>query len=115
MSDFGLDLQTVEQEIQKQQDSPAHEDEKTKKTEDTDTGEESRRIVLDVLDGTANADEWTSLVRSGTPLVLAVEGDIEESASPFVREIVEMGGDIVHFRSFLIVVPPEVEIDNSRL
>ncbi|QZA89235.1 hypothetical protein K0C01_03560 [Salinarchaeum sp. IM2453] len=113
MSDFGLDLQTVEQEIQNQQDATAREDEKTKNTEDT--GEETRRIVLDVLDGTANTDEWTSLVQSGTPLVLAVEGDIEEGASPFVREIVEMGGDIVHFRSFLIVVPPEVEIDNSRL
>ena len=99
MSDFdGLDLQSVEDEL--------------------DEGEEggwSGRVVLGVLDGTTPPEEWIATVESGATLVLNVEGDLNELAAGFAREIKEGGGDLMHFRGFLVVTPPDVGIDADRL
>jgi hypothetical protein len=47
--------------------------------------------------------------------VLAVEGDLNELAAGFARDVKEMGGDLMHFRGFLVVSPPGVEIGTDRL
>ncbi|MFC7154818.1 DUF5779 family protein [Halomarina halobia] len=96
MSDFELDLRTVEREID-------------------DATDASGRVVLGVLDGTTAPTEWARLVREGAVLVLAVEGDLNELASGFARDVRDEGGQLVHFRRFLVVTPEGVSIDTDRL
>lgn len=96
MSEIDLDLQAVEEQME---------------TEDGG----SRRIVLGVLDGTTPDEEWIDEVGSGAVLVLSVEGDVNELAAGFAREISEAGGELMRFREFLIVTPPGVVIDTDRL
>jgi hypothetical protein len=101
MDEFeGLDLQAVEDRL--------------------DTGSEdgaagSNRVVLDVLDGTTPPAEWVELVASGATLVLHVDGDLNELAAGFAREVRDGGGDLMHFRGFLVVTPADVGIDADRL
>ncbi len=98
MSEFdGLDLQSVEDQL------------------DTDDGAGAGRVVLGVLDGSTPPGEWVEAVGSGTVLVLDVEGDLNELAAGFASQIQEAGGDLMHFRGFLVVSPPAVDIDASRL
>jgi len=47
--------------------------------------------------------------------VLNVEGELNELAADFARDVKEAGGELMHFRDFLIVTPPEVDIDADRL
>jgi hypothetical protein len=96
MSDFDLDLQTAEGELD--------EDETA-----------SDRVVLGVLDGTTPPGEWVEAVDRGQVLVLNVDGDLNELASGFARDVRELGGELMHFRGFLVVSPPGVSIDSSRL
>ena len=100
MSDFDLDLRTVEEHIE---------------DADDDGGDLEGRIVLGILDGTTPDREWIDAIDDDRILVLAVEGDVNERASGFAREISEAGGDLVHFRGFLIVTPPGVTVDTDRL
>ncbi|QLD87842.1 hypothetical protein HWV07_01825 [Natronomonas salina] len=95
MSDFDLDLQTAEGEL-----------------DELDTG---GRVVLGVLDGTTDDEEWIQHVSAGDVVVLNVEGDLNELASGFAREIRDMGGELMHFRDFLVISPPGREIDTDRL
>ncbi|MBV0922693.1 hypothetical protein KTS45_00630 [Halomicroarcula limicola] len=98
MSDFeGLDLQAVEDQMA-----------------DGETGG-SDRVVLGVLDGTTGEDEWLEIVESGGALVLNVDGDLNELAAGFARPVKEAGGELMHFRGFLVVTPPGVSIDTDRL
>lgn len=97
MADFGLDLRSVEEHI------------------DTDEEAPSTRVSLGVLDGTTPSEEWIAAIDRGEVLVLAVEGELNELAAGFAREISESGGELVHFREFLIVTPPGVSVDTSRL
>lgn len=96
MGSFDLDLQAVETELDEAVDG-------------------DRSVVLGVLDGSTPPSEWVSAVGSGQVLLLHVEGDLNELAAGFAREIRDMGGNLVHFRGFLVVTPPEVRVDNSRL
>jgi hypothetical protein len=96
MGEFDLDLQAVEDKID----------------DDTDGG---RRIVLDVLDGTTPDEEWIEMVEDGVVLVLNVEGDVNERAAGFAREVRDLGGELVHFRGFLLIAPTGVSIDTDRL
>jgi SepF-like predicted cell division protein (DUF552 family) len=99
MSDFdGLDLQAVEDQM----------------AADEGTGG-SHRVVLGVLDGTTDDAEWVAAIEEGAVLVLNVEGDLNELASGFARPVKDAGGDLMHFRGFLIVTPPTVSIDKNRL
>lgn len=98
MSDFDLDLRAVEDRI-----------------DDEEEGESSGEVVLGVLDGTSDGSEWVRAVGDGKVLVLAVEGDVNERAAGFAREIRDEGGDLVHFRGFLVITPPGVTIDTGRL
>lgn len=95
MGDFELDLQTAEGEL--------------------DEPEPGGRVVLGVLDGTTDPDEWVEHVENGDVLVLNVEGELNELASGFAREIRDLGGELMHFRGFLVVSPPGREIDSERL
>ena len=100
MSDFdGLDLQSVEEQL--------------------DTGEEgdegSSQVVLGILDGSTPAEEWLETVGEGSVLVLNIQGDLNELASGFARDVKDAGGELMHFRGFLIVTPPGVDIDSDRL
>lgn len=97
MADFNLDLRSVEEHI------------------DDEESEEIARISLGVLDGTTPPDEWIAATDRGEVLVLAVDGNLNELASGFAREISESGGELVHFREFLIVTPPDVSVDTDRL
>jgi len=99
MSDFeGLDLQAVEDQM------------------DPDDGYGgSNRVELGVLDGSTPDEEWVEAVESGRVLVLNVEGDLNELAAGFARPVREAGGEIMHFRGFLVVTPPGVSIDADRL
>jgi hypothetical protein len=97
MSDFDLDLRAVEDMMDEQ--------------EDAEGG-----VVLGVLDGTTPPGQWArSAAEQGNVLVLAVEGDVNELAAGFAGEVREAGGDLVQFREFLVVSPPGVGIDRSRL
>lgn len=73
------------------------------------------RVVLDVLDGTTPPTEWVQLVASGAVLVLHVEGDLNELAAGFARDVRDDGGELMHFRGFLVVTPADVGIDADRL
>ncbi|SDR36649.1 DUF5779 family protein [Natronobacterium texcoconense] len=96
MSDFDLDLRTVEEHIDDELDLEGS-------------------IVLGILDGTTPADEWLETISNGNVLVLNVEGDVNELAAGFARDVKEAGGNLVHFRGFLIVTPPGVDVDTDRL
>lgn len=96
MRDFDLDLRTVEEHIEE--------------GSDVEGG-----IVLGVLDGTDRPETWLETVGAGNVLVLSVEGDVNERAAGFARDVKEAGGNLVHFRGFLIVTPPGVDVDTSRL
>ena len=93
--DLDLDLQTAEGEL----DDPG----------------ENGRVELGVLDGSDPPEEWVRAVSDGAVLVLAVEGDLNELAAGFAREIRDMGGELMHFRDFLVVSPPGRDIDTDRL
>lgn len=95
MSDFDLDLQTAEGELE--------------------GIEGGGRVVLGVLDGSTDPEEWIDHVERDDVLVLAIEGNLNELAAGFAREIRDMGGQLVHFRDFLVVSPPGREIDTDRL
>lgn len=128
MGDFDLDLRTVEEGIDESEGgkSPtgAEEGEKGEETADESTehndqvdseDDHHEDIVLATLDGTTDPAEWIDLVSDGTALVLDVEGDLNELAAGFAREIRNMDGGLVHFRGFLIVSPPGTVVDTSRL
>ncbi|MDR5672642.1 Uncharacterized protein AArcCO_1088 [Halalkaliarchaeum sp. AArc-CO] len=72
-------------------------------------------VVLARLDGTTDPQEWIAEIQGGKTLVLAVEGDLNDLAAGFAREIRDMGGELMHFRGFLVVTPPGVDIDTGRL
>lgn len=96
MGEFDLDLQAVEDKL-----------------DDQDDGH--RRIVLDVLDGSTPDEEWVEMVDDGVVLVLNVEGDVNELAAGFARDVRDIGGELVHFRGFLLIAPTGVSIDTDRL
>lgn len=96
MADFNLDLRSVEEHI------------------DEDEAENGT-ITLGVLDGTTPPEEWIAATERGEVLVLAVDGDLNELASGFAREVSENGGELVHFRQFLIVTPEGISVDTDRL
>jgi SepF-like predicted cell division protein (DUF552 family) len=95
MSDFDLDLRTAEEHL--------------------DSDDLDGEIVLGVLDGSTDASEWIDEITAGHALVLSVEGDLNELAAGFAREVKEMDGQLMHFRKFLIVTPPGIDIDTDRL
>ena len=95
MSDFELNLRNAEEHL--------------------DTEEIEGSVVLGVLDGSTDPEEWIASVESGSVLVLAIKGDLNELAAEFARDVKEMGGKLMHFRKFLIVTPPGVDIDTDRL
>ncbi|WP_435347041.1 DUF5779 family protein [Haloarchaeobius sp. HRN-SO-5] len=98
MGKFDLDLNAVEDHL-----------------EDDEPGAIEGTVELGVLDGTTPPEEWIDVVLGGRILVLDIEGDVNELASGFARDIKREGGGLVHFRGFLIVSPPDVEIDTDRL
>lgn len=95
MSGFDLDLGSIEQ--------------------DELDGADGGRVVLGVLDGSTPAEEWLGEVARGHVLVLHVEGELNDLASGFAREVRDAGGSLMHFRGFLVVSPPGVDIDAERL
>ena len=72
-------------------------------------------VVLGVLDGTTDPDLWIRSVDYGNTLVLSIEGDLNELAAGFAREVKDMGGELMHFRGFLVVTPPGRSIDTDQL
>ena len=96
MSDFDLDLRAVEEHID-------------------DELEIEGSIILGVLDGETQAKEWIEAISKGNVLVLSVEGNVNELSSGFARDIKESGGNLVHFRGFLLVTPPGVDVSTERL
>ncbi|XVH31373.1 DUF5779 family protein [Haloferacaceae archaeon DSL9] len=94
MSDFDLDLRAAEEELEEVPDE---------------------EVILGVLDGSRPADEWITAVKNGNVLVLAVDGDLSSLAAGFAREIKDLGGELMHFRGFLVVSPPETGINTDRL
>jgi hypothetical protein len=95
MADFDLDLRGAEEYL--------------------DTDDIEGNVVLGVLDGSTPPEEWIDVVETGSVLFLAIEGDLNRLAAGFARDIRDMGGELMHFRSFLVVVPPGVGIDTDRL
>ena len=95
MSDFDLDLRHAEEQL--------------------DELDYEGRVVLGVLDGSTPPEEWISEIERGCVLVLSVEGDLNELAAGFARDIKDQGGELMHFRKFLIVTPAGVDIDTDRL
>lgn len=94
MSDFDLDLRHAEEELE----------------EDVDGD-----VILAVLDGSTEPEEWIRAVDAGNVLVLSVEGDLNALAAGFAREIKDAGGSLMHFREFLVVTPEGVDINTDRL
>ncbi|WP_436924810.1 DUF5779 family protein [Halosimplex amylolyticum] len=102
MSEIDLDLQTVEEELTDEGDGDGGDD-------------ASGRVVLGVLDGSTPEEEWLAAIEDGQTLVLSVEGDVNELAAGFARDVRDADGELMHFRGFLVVTPPGVSIDTSRL
>ncbi len=96
MSDFDLDLRTAEQYID-------------------DELSFDGTIVLGILDGSTPDEEWLEVIGDGNALALAVDGDVNDLAAGFAREVKSAGGSLVHFRGLLLVTPPDVTIDTDRL
>ncbi|NGM67788.1 hypothetical protein G6M89_01980 [Natronolimnobius sp. AArcel1] len=96
MSDFDLDLRTVEEHIEEE-------------------FELEGSIVLGVLDGDTSDEKWLEAIGAGNVLILYVDGEVNELARGFARDVKESGGNLVHFRGFLIVTPPGIDVDTSRL
>ncbi len=96
VTDFDLDLRAAEEQL-----------------DDEDEG--SGDVTLGILDGSTDPAEWVSLVADGRTLLLAVDGDLNALAAPFARDVSEMGGTLTHFRDKLVVTPPGVDVDTSRL
>ncbi len=96
MSDWDLDLRDAEEQM-----------------EEAFSGDGD--VVLGVLDGTTAPDEWIRVVDYGNTLVLSIDGDLNELAAGFARDIRDMGGELMHFRGFLVVTPPGTGIDTDRL
>jgi hypothetical protein len=94
MADFDLDLREAEAQLD---DMPSDE------------------VVLGVLNGETEDTEWVQSITQGNVLVLSVDGDLNELAAGFAREIKHMGGELMHFRDFLIITPPETAINTDRL
>jgi len=99
MGSFDLDLQAVESQLDNEDDDSVPD----------------RRVVLGMLDGTTPDEAWIDLVDGGSVLVLNVHGDVNQRANGFAREVREMGGDLMHFRGFLIITPDGITIDTDRL
>jgi hypothetical protein len=95
MADFDLDLRAAESEL--------------------DGADGDHGVELAVLDGTTPPSEWIEAVEAGTVLLLAVEGDLNELAADFARDIRDAGGELVHFRGFLIAAPADVDVNTDRL
>jgi hypothetical protein len=93
-SGFDLDLRTAEKEM------------------DFADGE---RVMLGILDGTTPVAERTAAIEAGNVLVLAIDGDLNELAADLAPAMKRCGGNLVHFRKFLIISPPDVEIDTNEL
>jgi len=96
MGDFDLDLQAVEDQME-------------------DDDREGSHIILGVLDGSTPDGEWLAEIENGAVLVLNIDGDVNELAAGFARDVKAQGGELMHFRDFLIVTPPGVVIDSERL
>ena len=94
MTDFDLDLREAEAQLDEMP---------------------SDEVVLGVLNGETEDAEWVQSITQGNVLVLSVEGDLNELAAGFAREIKNMGGELMHFREFLIITPPETAINTDRL
>ena len=94
MADFDLDLREAEAQLD---DMPSDE------------------VVLGVLDGETEDTKRVQSITQGNVLVLSVEGDLNELAAGFAREIKDIGGELMHFRDFLIITPPETAINTDRL
>jgi len=97
MSEFDLDLRNAEEQLE------------------DDEGDGGSEVVLGILDGGTDPDEWIGAVEDGKILVLNVEGDLNRLAAGFAREIRDAGGTLMRFRGFLVVTPPGVGIDTDRL
>ncbi|RDZ61688.1 hypothetical protein C5B90_18850 [Haloferax sp. Atlit-12N] len=95
MGDFNLNLQTAEEHLD----------------EDDAEGD----VVLGVLDGSTPPEKWVQSVARGNVLFLAIEGDLNKLASGFARDVKDMGGQLMHFRKFLVVSPPGVDINTDDL
>lgn len=95
MSDWDLDLRHAEDQLD----------------DDGAAGD----VVLGILDGSEDPQEWIRNVEYGNVLVLSIDGDLNELAAGFAREIRDMGGELMHFRGFLVVTPPGVSINTDRL
>jgi hypothetical protein len=99
MGDFDLDLRGAEDKL----------------PDDEDGGGTADDVVLGVLDGSTDPEEWVRAIDAGKVLVLAVEGDVNRLAAGFARDVADMGGTLMHFRDFLVVTPPGTGVDNDRL
>lgn len=95
MSDFDLNLRHAEEQL--------------------DEEEASGDVVLGILDGSTDPQEWIDAVGRGNVLVLSVQGDLNSLAAGFAREIRDSGGSLMHFREFLVVTPEDIDIDTDRL
>jgi hypothetical protein len=104
MVEFDLDLQAVEDHLAEAEGDGG-----------AVSPDADGRVVLARLDGTTPPEEWLDAIEAGDILVLAVEGDLNELAAPFAREVRDAGGHLVTFRDFLLVSPPERPVDSSRL
>lgn len=96
VTDFDLDLRAAEEQLE-------------------DDTEGSGDVTLAVLDGSTDPANWVALLEEGRTLLLAVDGDLNALAAPFARDVTEMGGTLTHFRDKLVVTPPGVDVDTSRL
>ncbi|MFB6186010.1 MAG: DUF5779 family protein [Halobacteriaceae archaeon] len=94
---FELDLRRAEEEIQSE-------------IEDTD-----EQVVLGILNGTTDPNEWIEEIQDGRILVLSVEGDLNKLAAPWAADVKDDGATLMRFREFLIVTPPSIEINTDRL
>ena len=97
MADFDLDLRAAEEYLVDEEDA------------------EGFQVELGILDGGTPDEEWIQTVEAGNVVILDIDGDLNQLASGFARQIKDAGGHLMRFRGFLIITPPHIDIDTARL
>jgi len=72
-------------------------------------------VVLGVLDGTTDPRRVGPQHRLRQHPRVVRRRRPQRTRRGFAREVKDMGGELMHFRGFLVVTPPGVTIDTDRL
>tara|TARA_A100001037_G_scaffold305907_1_gene347992 strand:- start:2336 stop:2623 length:288 start_codon:yes stop_codon:yes gene_type:complete len=74
-----------------------------------------QKLVLGFLDGVTPESEWINELELGNVLILQIKGELETLIQEIAPYVKDKGGTAMRFREFLILSPPNISVDNTRL